>query len=129
MKLEGRLNATRRVLAVSFASAKDLEPIAAGDISYAWRGAFWQGRHDEAMISELIKIRMTSPEEKMAAMNPRLETMVRPIERMGSGLSWSKLTQREGAGPRSLRLISEHVSKRGRRLSCSSLRPKGLVFP
>jgi hypothetical protein len=27
MKLEGRLNATRRVLAVSFASAKGLEPM------------------------------------------------------------------------------------------------------
>jgi hypothetical protein len=81
------------------------------------------------MISELIKVRMTSLEEKMAAMNPRLDAMVRRIERMGSRLRWSKLAQREGAGTRSLRLISEHVSKRGRRLSCSSLRPKGLVFP
>jgi hypothetical protein len=77
MKLEGRLVATRRVLAVSFASANRLEPVAAGDISYAWRGTFWRRRHDEAMISELIKVRMTSLEEKMAAMNPRLDTMVR----------------------------------------------------
>jgi hypothetical protein len=48
-EIEGRLNATRRALTISFASAEGLEPIEAGNILYARRGTFWQGRHDEAI--------------------------------------------------------------------------------
>ena len=65
----------------------------------------------------------------MAGMNPRPDTTDRQIERMGKRIEQLEAYATKGAGISSLTLISEHASKRAPCLSCSSLRPKGLVFP